>query len=64
MTWAMHCDADDCYNWQREGRKADTFVAIVPAGSDEAIAHACCLDCLMHWAAKHSSPTIKLEPPI
>lgn len=61
MTWAMHCDAEGCDSWQK-GERSDCFVAVIHAGSNDPIAHACCLDCLMRWAAKHSSPTLRLEP--
>jgi hypothetical protein len=59
MTWAMHCD--NCGHWQKESSGPTTFLSVIPCGSDYAIAHVCCVDCLMHWAAKHSAPTVRVE---
>ena len=59
MTWAMHCD--NCGSWQKETAGPTPFVSVIRCGTDEAIAHLCCLDCLMHWAARRSVPTVKLD---
>ncbi len=56
MTLAMHCDRDSCDTWARtDSMGASDFVTVVSDG--EVLAHCCCIDCLMQWAATHSEPT-------
>jgi hypothetical protein len=53
---AYHCDRDGCGTWIRDGADIPhNFVTIWSVDGGETIAHCCSLDCLMHWAAAHSS---------
>jgi len=54
MSYATHCDADSCDSWQRLNSEFPEFLELVEG--DESVAHFCCIDCVMKWAAANSDP--------
>lgn len=52
---AYHCDTEGCDSWQRS--EADNLVFHTLIDPDENETHFCSLNCVMLWAAAHSSPT-------
>jgi hypothetical protein len=56
VSLAYHCDRDGCGTWQRINPSIEPQFYILSHGADS-FAHFCCLDCVMHWTAQHSSPT-------
>jgi hypothetical protein len=58
MSLAYHCDRAGCDTWMRVNTGLpNPFTAVVDLNHGGILAHACSLDCLMHWAAEHSTPT-------
>lgn len=72
MSLAVHCDRDGCDTWQRT--ESDVAVEWFKVTVDHRFAtfrrsereewNFCTLDCLTHWAAKHSSPSETLTSSI
>lgn len=57
MSLAVHCDREECDVWIPVTSDAYTeFVAVMDLSTGQPLAHACCLECLMHWTAANSVP--------
>jgi hypothetical protein len=55
MTLALHCDREGCDTWQN--LPASLWIVVSnPDGRNAS--HFCTLDCMMHWAADNSVPTV------
>jgi hypothetical protein len=56
--YATHCDRESCDSWQPLDGELPQFITVVgPTNWGRREFHFDSLDCLMHWAAKHSMPT-------
>lgn len=55
MSYATHCDREGCNTFQRVNSDFPAFLEL--SQGDDIVAHFCCLDCCMIWAAAHSAPT-------
>lgn len=50
----LHCDLEGCDSWTRAHTDLPTGFLTVDDGAT--VAHLCCLDHVMRWAAAHSEP--------
>lgn len=56
--YAYHCDRDGCETWQRCDSSTPMFLQLMSAADPKWVRHFCTPDCLMHWAAANSEPTV------
>jgi len=57
--YAVHCDREGCDTWERTDGEFAPFVDVVEG--DDLLGSFCTLDCLTHWAAAASEPTVGVD---